>query len=865
MCFSAFPCGSTALTADRCNQILVKATARKHDIEQDPRRDVYCTQLLQFVAGRIRNEAINNRAAILNILMPAQSMRQSYALLGAPVVVSGGQPAPPVYAEADSVGQPDIWLELLDDLLQAPDLDQLSADALDQLMQAFRRLAERAIRETLQAVAASSRAAWADDGSGDPSTGLTLSAIKRWVGFGVELKWRLAVHMHGPKQAAREFVLPVDFVADAESTGTQAQATAAATVEADRVLVVEQTIGLLHTLVTAKTGEPDLGHFGAAGATAFEPEGEGEGEAGGDDAAVLVSHTSRASRSTGASSGSGGGRAKLLQQQLRQWSVYFELAQKRYTKIPLLVSKLEAFANLAGNGGGISHHSLSALDDLIGSQVRGYHTKKDPWQKRPVFVKYYEDVLRAYGTTGPLGEAPYEDWLSSQLLPNKKAQKQAATAGHTRPERQRAKAATVLKLLAMSDSAIHLKLVWRFLCRHRQDLLTEKFVDPEGELDGTFHRSARARAAAGDGQSSDSDDDGGGGMFDGDEDEDEDEIPPPFMLPATYGLHRLRQADAAKLAARWKAQACDEELSTAERARAAVRYCQSPATFFGDTLQMARDMWEKEASLEASKKEWVEKESVAKVAYADAKESRDEVAAARAKEDIEQASAAKAEAARAARLAAPVLVVETLLQGTLKNDESMPPFRYLLEPYILERAEARVTMQAVSAATLLVSSADIAKFVRAMLGNQARRRQIKVSVHKSLLRLLKFSSEEGPVMVLREWGRKGLHRDIRVEILDSAIGMLQVPKNPKQLLCTLHTLCTVPTTTTYGCLLTLLTVIAIHPSCVRSWCLPACLPACLACRARPPTRTATSRRTRPRSGKCWPPPPPTPRSSRRSR
>ena len=31
----------------------------------------------------------------------------------------------------------------------------------------------------------------------------------------------------------------------------------------------------------------------------------------------------------------------------------------------------------------------------------------------------------------------------------------------------------------------------------------------------------------------------------------------------------------------------------------------------------------------------------------------------------------------------------------------------------------------------------------AMLGNPVRRRQIKVSVHKSLLRLLKFSSDQG--------------------------------------------------------------------------------------------------------------------------
>ena len=59
-----------------------------------------------------------------------------------------------------------------------------------------------------------------------------------------------------------------------------------------------------------------------------------------------------------------------------------------------------------------------------------------------------------------------------------------------------------------------------------------------------------------------------------------------------------------------------------------------------------------------------------------AKEAHDEVAAVVAKHQIEEAAKAKAEAGRLARLAAPVNVVETLLQGTLKNDEALPPFAY---------------------------------------------------------------------------------------------------------------------------------------------------------------------------------------------
>ena len=49
---------------------------------------------------------------------------------------------------------------------------------------------------------------------------------------------------------------------------------------------------------------------------------------------------------------------------------------------------------------------------------------------------------------------------------------------------------------------------------------------------------------------------------------------------------------------------------------------------------------------------------------------------------------------------------------------------------------------------------------------------MKVTVHKALLRLLRHSTDEGPLLVLREWKRKELHRDVRVVILQCALELL---------------------------------------------------------------------------------------------
>merc|ERR1711988_1198963 len=72
----------------------------------------------------------------------------------------------------------------------------------------------------------------------------------------------------------------------------------------------------------------------------------------------------------------------------------------------------------------------------------------------------------------------------------------------------------------------------------------------------------------------------------------------------------------------------------------------------------------------------------------------------------------------------------------------------------------------------MIPPTDIAKFASVLLGNREIRRAMKVTVHKSLLRLLRHSTDEGPLLVLREWKRRELHRDVSIVILQCALELL---------------------------------------------------------------------------------------------
>ena len=128
----------------------------------------------------------------------------------------------------------------------------------------------------------------------------------------------------------------------------------------------------------------------------------------------------------------------------------------------------------------------------------------------------------------------------------------------------------------MDRSAIHVKLVWRFLVRHRQDLLGE-FLEPEDDVPGIFLPGWE--------------DDDGSSSDESESDIFSDDEEVAFLLPAIYGLRRLLQPQAAILARRWRDQAVDQTISSSDRTKAVARYCSSPATSFRDVVETVDELW----------------------------------------------------------------------------------------------------------------------------------------------------------------------------------------------------------------------------------------------------------------------------------
>eukprot|EP00854_Cymbomonas_tetramitiformis_P008178 gene8178-9710_t len=154
----------------------------------------------------------------------------------------------------------------------------------------------------------------------------------------------------------------------------------------------------------------------------------------------------------------------------------------------------------------------------------------------------------------------------------------------------------------------------------------------------------------------------------------------------------------------------------------------------------------------------------------------------------------------------PQSVLQSLLKGAMRCDEPLVGFRYLLSPEVLEHTSIAVVMQVLHKAVKLVREEEIVKFAGGVLkvksktiqkdgaeayvaasltadwrGDQSVGSisctvgQSSVTVSKSLLRLLSHGGDEGMHVMLHYWGRKELHRDIRIVILQTGLELLSVP------------------------------------------------------------------------------------------
>ena len=730
---------------------LLSCAARSEDM-------TLMSQTLSFVASRIQNETAASRDAVLrHVFELCDSVCE--ASMSEARLTSGGT--------HDEDAHTGVWLRLLEDLTCSADFEESSS------LHLFSRAGAQMLNGALQSCV---------DNTGDFRS---LSAVaKAWAELGAELIWRVHVAQHGPKKAAEMFSASGLSLSSSTLKAIKSSATCLikkaeaekkagvagadnkiATLQAQLQDLVELVYQLYHarlqTSAPVTEGSPqEAGWEGVEGVDSLAgtdidmDENEGEPLANNTGGAVML-------RAFGC--------------ELMHLQKLVELTGRFYVTVPLLQNKLESVVSMAQSAG---HSALRYIEQFV-SVVISQHTKLHPWQRCPVLVSYHDTLLRRFGThgfgmertstrafggySGPVVEP--ETFLGRWLSIHLPRKEEKASMG--RATFQARKAAAVAALLNMSPSAIHIKLVWRFLVCHRQDLLGD-YINPDGShFPGIFHPSdggkeLEERAGAATVLKSTS------SFSSGDLEED----PEPYQLPATFGLRKLLQPQVAVLAERWKAMALDTEISATQRTRGAARYCSNPAVAFSDQVETINELWSLQTEQLAIAKEAAAEEAAAAAAVTAADVTGDRTVKAEAVAAVKAARTKKAAAMKASKVILPLPVSEALLEGMMRGDEPTAPFGFLLSPQMLARTEARVTMQVLNRAIGMIPPTDIAKFASVLLGNREVRRAMKVTVHKALLRLLRHSTDEGPLLVLREWKRKELHRDVRIVILQCALELL---------------------------------------------------------------------------------------------
>jgi hypothetical protein len=788
---------------------------------------------LGYIAKRIQNEAVERRLATLELLMrhQAEVLRM---VLGAGRLRRRQQQssAPSAMMEMDSGGEDEAlltapWLQLLEDFLSAPDSAEVGRQHLHSWSAFAQKMLSQALAGCLVVDTTASPPPPGGGGGNGQQRVVRLGGIQRaWAELAVEISWRVAVFSSGPAKAATSWQIDASSLVPVTATlgkswlhRVKAAATGAGvSVEEVETAVrteVRTLVNFLHDLYTARTqhGEP------ATTGEQMQEEEQMQSEGGYVEAGEFSQ--------------------RALTREVEHFAPLFKLAGRFYPCVPLLQHKLEEVAGLVtirpwedrnpveGVPGSLVNPAvISKLDttaraaerqvESLLSVVMTQHTKATPWQGVACIVAYVDAQLRRHGTGNAHlgGEKLLTRWLSIHLPARRRRSSSAAAGGAvvvrvhgttvkistaaagrggsgggdggggsmsmSRAARQQKRARAVAALLQMCPSAVHLKLVHRFLAVHRQDVL-QPFLDPADAVTGIFYQPKTSSSRRSRGVSSWADEDmdhywdgcgedgyaGGGNMS-----EDEEQEAEPLLLPLSYGLRRLLQPQAATLAARWRARACDQELSATERAQAVARFCSSPATDFSQIVETIDVMWRRQQEQLTAAKEAAGRMSAAVDATRAAELTDDRAARAEALAATKAARQDKAAAEKSAKVVLPLAVSEALLEGTMRGDEPKAPFSFLLSPQLLARTEARVTMAVIERAVALIPPSEVARFASALLGNREVRRSMKVSVHKALLRLLRHSTQEGPLLVLREWKRSELHRDVRVVILQCALELL---------------------------------------------------------------------------------------------
>jgi hypothetical protein len=318
----------------------------------------------------------------------------------------------------------------------------------------------------------------------------------------------------------------------------------------------------------------------------------------------------------------------------------------------------------------------------------------------------------------------------------------------------------IVALLDITKSAIHLRFVWAFLLRERQDLLAE-FIGAQSAFRGVFYvapdkrgdklpkgyvnvkRAWQERLLPAHPPLADV-------LADERKAEQSmlDDVAPMrfadhedfFCLPAGYQLHRLPAEQLDALRDQLKAIWLNPDRGSVERNKACARMTTLPNVDYGDIVQMYADY------CAARQLEGGEAEGAAAELEAGAGESTIPVP--------------------------PVPVVETLLRGLMYTDEPTAPLQFLLSPSFLGTDLARVAIYAIGSCVGYLESPEMTRLLLCVLTGK-RRNALKVTAYKEVIRLLVARpTRKHMAMVLHEWDRNALHRDVRIAIVQAAFDFL---------------------------------------------------------------------------------------------
>lgn len=670
---------------------------------------VQAGRTLKYIRDKIKNEAIDRRNEVLNCLIYFDGPKEAHEAV---LQREKKQIYVNSFLRDDTPEEQfEMWLKLLQDVLEAPDLNRVNTDDYSAIeshasFKHFWQLSKCAIAR----------------GSEFPVTEQGNTLATRFLTFAFEIQWRIGLYIRGDRKAVEKFKLATQFSSPTATLPYSAvkvgrRVRPSGTISDPfkrRPAFAKRFVETIVNLALPKFRERfprmkvyELGNF-------FAPLFQAA-NAYWKDIAVLTSYLTDA----------------------------LENVKKTAKKDEegLLIIEYD-------------NPIFKVFEPLLNFK------RQEHWSKIPALNDYVETILHSR-------QAPtvIKPWMYHHEV--------FLTKNGTKAQRAQKRDETVTKLLSISKSALHLKFVWRHLFDNRQDLL-DKYIndaDPKSYR-GVFYVNpddrplykkvevaqvvvkstvAVRRAARSPVPTLASVNVKTTAMLKAVHNvreiiakqvEAEDKIKDEMSLngdhrdfytfSACFKLNRLLPRQSLTLAGQWLRHVLNGDRPMPERIKAAIRWTLLPTTAYYDVVQFLNE-YEKE----------------------------DE---------------------KTKRAALPVNLIEPVLRGAMQNDEPSAALRWLLSPEFLGSERARVAIYAVAQAVPHLPDDGLTKICRTILTGKSRH-QLKVTAYKEIMRLLTASpTTENIEIVLHEWNRKELHRDVAITIIQCAFAFLKSPDASKNAL-----------------------------------------------------------------------------------